>query len=524
MAKDSKTRSEEIAEKYRRRAAERRGASVPDRKSASRSDGEHLSGRDTIDSLLRSAGSIAHRRPAEPEAAVPHPSAEMRGTAKPREAAADIDAETAEETEIAEELAENVREVISEDGSAETAGVTEPEMPEEAAADTDAEEEETAEDAETADADEPEKASARKTGAGPIPVPLPKKPHIPPAREPDPDVVMRSVSAVRRHDEIVRNRNRKHRKRSRGGISTWKILAACAALLAVVVLFVVIVPAIRTGAGRNSGQNAQNESQGMSAEAGSMEAEESVTGTGEETAGTADETAESETGTASESESQTAEAAGAVAPEDKPPAIALTFDDGPSDKTTNELLDVLEQYNAHATFFIVGQRVEGNEAILQREWDLGCELGNHTWSHAHLRKSSKETRDTEIAKCTEAVEAAVPGAKVTVIRPPYGADNPEIKEELQLPIILWSLDTLDWKTRDADKTVDNILSNVRGGDIILMHDIHAETIEAAKRVIPQLVEQGYKLVTVSELYEYYDEPLKLHVNHTYSGPKRTDED
>ena len=508
MAKDAKTKSEEIAEKYRRRAAERRGASVPERKAAAHDDGTHISGRDTIDSLLRSAGRFSPQKAAAPAPArKPDPVAAL----DPETAAG---TETAAETEIAEELAENVREMITEDENTETAEEAPGEAaepPEEDTPDTEASEEDT------------EKAAVPgKPAAGPVP--LPKKPVMPPVKEPDPDVVMRSVSAVKRHDDIVRNRKRKRRRKSgSGGISTWKLLAACAAVLALVVLFVVIVPAIRTGGGKNGGQNAQNESQGMQAEGNSMQAEESVTNTGDETAGTLDETGESETGTAAESQTETT-SADAVAAEDKPPAIALTFDDGPSDKTTNELLDVLEQYNAHATFFIVGERVEGNEAILQREWDLGCELGNHTWSHAHLRKSSKETRDTEIAKCTQAVEAAVPGAKVTVIRPPYGADNPEIKQELELPIILWSLDTLDWKTRDTDKTVDNILNNVRGGDIILMHDIHAETIAAAKRVIPQLIEQGYKLVTVSELYDYYNEPLKLHVNHTYSGPKRIDED
>ena len=141
-----------------------------------------------------------------------------------------------------------------------------------------------------------------------------------------------------------------------------------------------------------------------------------------------------------------------------------------------------------------------------------------------MRKISSSERASQVSRATEAIEKAVPGGKVTVLRPPYGADNAEIKQELELPIIMWSLDTLDWKTRNADKTVENIMNNVRGGDIILMHDIHAETIAAAKRVIPQLVEKGYKLVTVSELYEYYNEPLKLHVNHTYSGPKRTDDD
>ena len=496
MAKNTKSRSEEIAEKYRRRAAERHGSSVSKDGPAGQSDEHHISGRDTIDSLLRSAGKLSHRRPDRPASS---------GTNKIDTA----DAETAEETEIAEELAENVQEMISEE---------EAESVSEETAETEEAEDETPAPAE-------KKTARRRPAAGPVPVPSPKEQAMPPVKEPDPDVVMRSVSAVRRHDDIVRNRNRRRRKKSGrgGGISTGKLLAACAAVLALVVLFVVIIPRIKTGGGKNGSQTVQNESQGMNAEGNSMQAEESVTDSADETAGTMDETGESETGTAAESQTETA-AADAVAPEDKPPAIALTFDDGPSDKTTNELLDVLEQYNAHATFFIVGERVEGNEAILQREWDLGCELGNHTWSHAHLRKSSKETRDTEIAKCTQAVEAAVPGGKVTVIRPPYGADNPEIKQELELPIILWSLDTLDWKTRDPDKTYDNIMDNGRGGDIILMHDIHAETIEAAKRVIPKLVEEGYKLVTVSELYEYYNEPLKLHVNHTYSGPKRIDED
>lgn len=206
--------------------------------------------------------------------------------------------------------------------------------------------------------------------------------------------------------------------------------------------------------------------------------------------------------------------------QDGAPAVALTFDDGPSSSVTPKILDVLEQYGAHATFFVLGQNAEAEADLLKREVADGCEIGTHTWDHKKLRDISYEERQQEYSKSINAIEAAS-GTKVTLIRPPYGADNKEIKQEIDIPIILWSLDTLDWKTKDADSTYNTVADNIKEGDIVLMHDIQPSTAEAIPRIVPMLVERGYKLLTVTELYDYYGENLKLHVNHAYSGPQES---
>ncbi len=202
------------------------------------------------------------------------------------------------------------------------------------------------------------------------------------------------------------------------------------------------------------------------------------------------------------------------------PAVALTFDDGPKSSTTPVVLDIMEQYNAHCTFFMVGQNVAGNEDLIKRMETLGCELGNHTWDHAQLKKLSDDAFNEEISKATAAIEAAADHTKVTVMRPPYGAITDGQKQMVDLPIIQWEVDTLDWKTKDTQATIDTVREQIKGGDIVLMHDIHEPTVEAVKTIVPMLQEKGYKLLTVSELYEYYGEELTPHVNHRYAeAPK-----
>lgn len=202
------------------------------------------------------------------------------------------------------------------------------------------------------------------------------------------------------------------------------------------------------------------------------------------------------------------------------PAVALTFDDGPKSSTTPVVLDVMEQYGAHCTFFIVGQNVAGNEDLIKRMESLGCELGNHSWDHPQLKKLSDEAFKETFSKTTAAIEAAADHTKVTVMRPPYGAITDSQKQMMDLPIIQWEVDTLDWKTKDTQATIDTVREQIKGGDIVLMHDIHEPTVEAVKTIVPMLQEKGYKLLTVSELYEYYGEELTPHVNHRYAeAPK-----
>lgn len=179
------------------------------------------------------------------------------------------------------------------------------------------------------------------------------------------------------------------------------------------------------------------------------------------------------------------------------PMVALTFDDGPG-KRTGELLDQLEKYNAHATFFMLGQKVASYKAEVQRMKELGCELGNHSYSHKDLAKLNVDGVKEQIDGTNNKISEIV-GSGATVMRPPYGSIGGVMKENVGMPMILWNIDTLDWKTRDAKATIDQVMSKAKDGDIILMHDIHSETIDAALELIPKLQEAGFQLVNVSEL-------------------------
>ena len=177
--------------------------------------------------------------------------------------------------------------------------------------------------------------------------------------------------------------------------------------------------------------------------------------------------------------------------------IALTFDDGPG-KYTSTLLDTLEQYGAHATFFMVGKNVPKYPDEVKRMLEVGCELGNHSYDHAQLTKITPEEIQGQVNNTNGEIENAA-GSPATLLRPPFGAVDDNVKQNVGMPMILWSVDTLDWKTKDANATIENVLTNAEDGDIILMHDIHEQSVEAAIQLIPALQEKGYKLVTVSEM-------------------------
>lgn len=180
------------------------------------------------------------------------------------------------------------------------------------------------------------------------------------------------------------------------------------------------------------------------------------------------------------------------------PMIALTFDDGPNYKTTSRLLDLLEKYDARATFFMVGNRTGGdNAALLKRELELGCELGNHTYDHTHY---GKKVTESDIKKGTEAIKKAS-GEYPTAFRCPGGTITDTIRKYAGTPIYYWSVDTQDWKLKNAKKIYENIMQNTEDGDIILMHDIYETTIDAVEMALPKLAAKGFQFVTVSELME-----------------------
>jgi len=183
----------------------------------------------------------------------------------------------------------------------------------------------------------------------------------------------------------------------------------------------------------------------------------------------------------------------------KEKAVALSFDDGPS-KYTNTILDCLECFGAKATFFVVGNSVYAYPDALARAHSLGMEIGNHTMSHPKLTSISVSSALSQLNKNASVVEN-VTGKRPTLVRPPYGSYNQSIINSVGSPFILWSIDTLDWKTRNAQKTVDAVLSKVSDGDIILMHDLYLPTAQATEIIVPKLIEMGFDLVTVSELAE-----------------------
>lgn len=178
--------------------------------------------------------------------------------------------------------------------------------------------------------------------------------------------------------------------------------------------------------------------------------------------------------------------------------IAFTFDDGPGEYT-DELLDCLEENNAHATFFMLGQNVGSWESTVQRMADIGCEIGSHSWDHPNLYDLSMDSVAKEFSDTDAALEKAC-GQKASVARAPYGNWSDDIISTVAKPFFTWSLDSMDWSYLDVNKDYDAVMNgDLTDGSIILMHDIHEPSVQAAIKMIPELVQKGYKLMTVSEL-------------------------
>ncbi|QUW23867.1 polysaccharide deacetylase family protein [Sporosarcina sp. Marseille-Q4063] len=178
--------------------------------------------------------------------------------------------------------------------------------------------------------------------------------------------------------------------------------------------------------------------------------------------------------------------------------VALTFDDGPDPKVTTKILATLEKYNAKATFYMLGSRVEYYPEIAKDVSNAGHELGNHTWTHPDLTNASIKKINSEITRTSSIIEK-VTGEKAISFRPPYGAINKTVRQQTNLPVILWDVDTLDWKHRNANQLLAHVKKNTRDGSIILMHDIHQSTADGLDAVLAYLNGEGYTFVTVSEL-------------------------
>lgn len=181
--------------------------------------------------------------------------------------------------------------------------------------------------------------------------------------------------------------------------------------------------------------------------------------------------------------------------------VALTFDDGPSNQNTNRILDVLEQNHARATFFVIGKRIADRTEVIARALSLGCEIGSHTWGHSDFTKYPKSALIDSLEKTDEAMVSNF-NYHMTLFRPPYASINKDVEDvsrDMGYTMILWSGSSHDWSIKDANKVYRNTFQCAADGAIILYHDIYDFTADAIERVVPDLISQGYQLVTISEL-------------------------
>lgn len=181
------------------------------------------------------------------------------------------------------------------------------------------------------------------------------------------------------------------------------------------------------------------------------------------------------------------------------PTIALTFDDGPS-KYTKEIVKLLNEYDANATFFILGNKVENYHDTLSYVLESGNELGNHSYNHKKLTKLSSKELHNQIEMTNNIVKKTL-DYDIHLFRPTYGATSNLLKSNVNMEIVLWNVDTEDWKLRNSKKIYKKALHDIKDGKIILMHDIYNSTLESLKLLLPELKKQGYQIVTVSELKE-----------------------
>ncbi len=176
--------------------------------------------------------------------------------------------------------------------------------------------------------------------------------------------------------------------------------------------------------------------------------------------------------------------------------IAFTFDDGPSNYTT-EIVDALLLNESKATFFELGNRMKYNQDIVKYVINNGMEVGSHTYAHKNLNSLSEKEIIEEI-NSTNIIFNEITGDNIKYLRPPYGNYNEKVKKQVTTPMILWNIDTNDWLYRDSEKVYKHILEKAEDGDIVLMHDIYPETVEAVKEVLPVLKERGFKVTSISE--------------------------
>ena len=183
--------------------------------------------------------------------------------------------------------------------------------------------------------------------------------------------------------------------------------------------------------------------------------------------------------------------------EDVKPRIALTFD-GPHPVYTPKLLDGLKERNVKATFFVVGKNIEGREDIIKRMDEEGHLIGNHTYDHVKITGLPEEEACAQITKTSELVKE-ITGKNTEFVRPPFGAWDKKLECGFEMFPVLWSIDPLDWTTKNVDAVVQKVLSRAEENSIILLHDYYDSSVEAALKIVDALLERGFEFVTVDEL-------------------------
>lgn len=194
--------------------------------------------------------------------------------------------------------------------------------------------------------------------------------------------------------------------------------------------------------------------------------------------------------------------------------VAFTFDDGPS-KYTLDIADILEEYNASATFFEVGYNIKAHPEITKELSERGFEIANHTTDHSKLTKLT-EVKYLSKINDNNALFKELTGKDMPYLRPPYGSYNDKIKASAGVPIVTWSLDTRDWESRNKDKVIEMVMNNIKEGDIILFHDLYESTRDAVKELMPLLKEQGYQAVSVGELFKSKGITLEAGTSYRYA--------
>ena len=181
-----------------------------------------------------------------------------------------------------------------------------------------------------------------------------------------------------------------------------------------------------------------------------------------------------------------------------PPLVAITFDDGPLRRTTTRLLEGLALREVPATFFLLGERIAGNEELVLEMARQGHQIGMHTYDHVVLSELSNRQRDIQVEKTAAALDDIL-GPGEYWVRPPYGLVDKSVTSWAAGPLILWSVDPEDWKQPQVAAMIDAVVAQVKDGDIILLHDIYDSSVDAALGIIDRLFEQGYCCVTVEQM-------------------------